>query len=234
MKKPKRKTINRRPASRGLSRTRAKRNVRPAPNKQRVQSPKRAPRSKSRKLARGPAAHKKRARLQHRLAGRAKTVARKKRQPAKAKTRKPAPRRTRKQTRKQAGLARENRKLQKKVRELQGRLEEATRQPPSPFPTARDFARAAARAEKERTQYLNSIAEALGDEEEDEVAAALPDFPTYREAALEYTRDEVEDAEEGEEWEESETYQDMLDYDWDDYDEDVGDEDEDSYGEDAK
>lgn len=134
-----------------------------------------------------------------------------KRKPAKAKARKPTTRRSSKSVR--AKQSRLIRKQQAYIKQLESQVTKLTRVAPSPFPTKREFAKA------RKTEIRGGAA-----------PESVPDYPS---AIVQHVRDLDENVEESGAWEESESYEDMFDFEWDDYDEDVGDEDEDSYGGDA-
>jgi len=143
-----------------------------------------------------------------------------KRAPAPTRKREPSPRshpaRKKSRGRKQTTLKKNNRRLLHRVRQLEQQLAEATKQPPSKFPSPRDFAKAAKRrgegggggnVESDSGSYTGAIhnrSREIADDIEDE----LEDF-------------------------ENTHYEDMFDWDYDDIYEDVGDEEEDGYGEDA-
>lgn len=116
---------------------------------------------------------------------------------------------------------RNERRLEARVRELQAQVSELTKQPPAPFPTAREFRRAV------------SSGGGGGGPAIEPPAGYSEVSSGYRQSARSYAAELEEDAEESGEWEPSTTYDDFEDYDYDDYFDDVGDEDEDSYGEDA-
>lgn len=114
--------------------------------------------------------------------------------------------------------------------EAQQRYAEAVRQPPSPFPTPAQFraAREAAGLELPENPVAAFRQEVIRRE-----VAEIP-FVAFRQEVLQREREaarEVEPEEFGEF--KSSTYDDLEDYDYDDFFDDVGAEDEDSYGEDA-